>query len=75
MLLPLALTSSNTMVRRLGARRWQMLHRLVYAVALAAILHYWWHKAGKNDLAEPTLYALVIGGLLGARVLRWVRRR
>jgi sulfoxide reductase heme-binding subunit YedZ len=75
MLLPLALTSSNAMVRRLGARRWQMLHRLVYAVALAAILHYWWHKAGKNDLAEPTLYALVIGGLLGARVLRWVRRR
>lgn len=73
MLLPLAATSSNAMVRRLGARRWQALHRLVYAIALAAILHYWWHKAGKNDFFEPTAYALVIGVLLGARVVRWRR--
>lgn len=75
MLLPLAATSSNAMVRRLGARRWQALHRLVYAIALAAILHYWWHKAGKNDFFEPTAYALVIGVLLGARVVRWRRGR
>lgn len=75
MLLPLAATSSNAMVRRLGARRWQALHRLVYAIALAAILHFWWHKAGKNDFFEPTAYALVIGVLLGARVVRWRRGR
>ena len=75
MLLPLAVTSSNAMVRRLGARRWQALHRLVYAIALAAILHYWWHKAGKNDFIEPTAYALVIGALLGARLVRWRRSR
>lgn len=75
MLVPLAITSTNAMVRRLGARRWQALHKLVYLIALAAILHFWWHKAGKNDFAEPTIYALVIGALLGVRLLRWARSR
>jgi sulfoxide reductase heme-binding subunit YedZ len=75
MLVPLALTSTHAMVRRLGARRWQALHRLVYVIALAAILHYVWHKAGKNDFAEPAMYALVIAVLLGARVVRWQRGR
>lgn len=71
LLLPLAATSTDAMVRRLGGRNWQRLHRLVYAVALAAILHYWWQKAAKNDLHQVTLYALVIGALLGVRLLRW----
>ena len=75
MLLPLAATSTNTMVRRLGARNWQSLHKLVYVVALAAILHYWWQKAAKNDVAEPTVYAIVIGALLGVRLARWFSRR
>jgi len=75
MLLPLAVTSTNAMVRRLGARNWQRLHRLVYVVALAAILHYWWQKASKNDIGEPTVYAIVIGGLLGVRLARWFSRR
>lgn len=75
MLLPLAATSTNAMVRRLGARNWQRLHRLVYVVALAAILHYWWQKAAKNDVAEPTVYAMIIGGLLGLRLARWFSRR
>lgn len=75
LLLPLAITSTNAMVRRLGGRNWQRLHRLVYLIALAAILHYWWHKAGKNDFAEPTVYAIVIGGLLGVRVARWFSTR
>ena len=75
LLLPLAATSSNAAVRWLGARRWQQLHRLVYLIALAALLHYWWHKAGKNDFAEPTFYAVVIGALLGVRVARWAGRR
>jgi sulfoxide reductase heme-binding subunit YedZ len=63
------------MVRRLGARNWQRLHRLVYVIALAAILHFWWHKAGKNDFGEPTVYAIVIGGLLGVRLARWLGAR
>lgn len=71
LLAPLALTSTDEMVRRLG-RRWSMLHRLVYPAAVLAVLHYWWHKAGKNDLAEPVIYGAVVAGLLA---LRWLHRR
>ncbi|MEI7613372.1 MAG: protein-methionine-sulfoxide reductase heme-binding subunit MsrQ [Betaproteobacteria bacterium] len=67
LLLPLAVTSTKGMMRRLGAR-WVKLHRLVYLIALSAILHYWWHKAGKNDFATVSLYALAVAGLLGIRV-------
>lgn len=72
-LIPLAATSTNAMVRRLGGRNWQRLHKLVYAIAVAAILHYWWHKAGKNDFGEVSIYAAIVGGLLGVRLLRWAR--
>jgi sulfoxide reductase heme-binding subunit YedZ len=71
LMLPLAITSTNAMMRRLG-RRWSELHRLVYAVAPLAILHFWWHKAGKNNFFEPTIYGLVVAALLGARLWwRW----
>jgi sulfoxide reductase heme-binding subunit YedZ len=74
LMIPLALTSTDAMVRRLG-RRWGKLHRLVYAVAIAAILHYWWHKAGKNDYSEVGWYAAVVIGLLGWRLFdRWRKR-
>lgn len=74
LMIPLALTSTDAMVRRLG-RRWGKLHRLVYAVAIAAILHYWWHKAGKNDYSEVGWYAAVVIGLLGWRLVdRWRKR-
>ncbi|WP_373378709.1 protein-methionine-sulfoxide reductase heme-binding subunit MsrQ [Cupriavidus nantongensis] len=73
LMVPLALTSTNGMVRRLGGKRWQALHRLVYAIAVLAILHYWWHKAGKNDFAEVSIYAAVVFVLLGMRV--WWRLR
>jgi sulfoxide reductase heme-binding subunit YedZ len=75
LLIPLAATSTNAMVRALGGRNWQRLHRLVYAIALLAIVHYWWHKAGKNDFAQPTVYAVIIGLLLGVRLVRWVKDR
>lgn len=74
-LIPLAATSTNAMVKRLGGKNWQRLHRLVYAIALLAILHFWWQKAAKNNVGEPMVYAAVIGVLLGMRLLRWVRER
>ncbi|CAM3291835.1 conserved hypothetical protein, UPF0191 [Cupriavidus taiwanensis LMG 19424] len=73
LMVPLALTSTNGMVRRLGGKRWQALHRLVYAIAVLAILHYWWHKAGKNDFGEVSIYAAVVFVLLGMRL--WWRLR
>ncbi|RDK08993.1 protein-methionine-sulfoxide reductase heme-binding subunit MsrQ [Cupriavidus lacunae] len=73
LMIPLALTSTNGMVRRLGGKRWQALHKLVYAIAVLAILHYWWHKAGKNDFSEVSIYAAVVFVLLGRRL--WWRLR
>jgi len=74
LLCPLALTSSDAMIRRLG-RRWGVLHRIVYLIAVLAILHYAWHKAGKNDYSEVMVYALVVIGLLGVRGWAWWGRR
>ncbi|MFJ4292437.1 protein-methionine-sulfoxide reductase heme-binding subunit MsrQ [Cupriavidus sp. NPDC089707] len=74
LMVPLALTSTNGMVRRLGGKRWQALHKLVYATAVLAILHYWWHKAGKNDFSEVSIYAAVVFVLLGMRVWWWARK-
>ncbi|MEE2977124.1 MAG: protein-methionine-sulfoxide reductase heme-binding subunit MsrQ [Pseudomonadota bacterium] len=68
LMIPLAATSTNAMVRRLGGKRWQWLHRLVYVTGVLAILHYWWHKAGKHDFAEVSIYAAVMAVLLGLRV-------
>ena len=67
LLLPLAATSNTASIRRLGVN-WQRLHRLVYLIAVAAILHYVWHKAGKNDFGTVSIYAAVVAGLLGMRV-------
>jgi sulfoxide reductase heme-binding subunit YedZ len=70
---PLALTSFNRAVRALGGRRWQMLHKLTYAVALLALLHFFWKKAGKNDFAEVSVYAGILAALLGWRFGRWTK--
>ena len=67
LLVPLAITSTRGWMRRLG-RRWAQLHRLVYAVAVLAVLHFWWLV--KSDLREPALYAGIAILLLGWRVLR-----
>jgi sulfoxide reductase heme-binding subunit YedZ len=74
LLTPLAATSLNAAIRALGARRWQRLHRLVYAVAGLAILHFFWMRAGKNDFAEVLVYAGILTLLLGWR-LRRLRQR
>ena len=69
-MVPLAATSTSGMVRRLGGKRWQALHRLVYASALAAVVHYWWLV--KADIRSPQRYALIVGALLMFRLL-WAR--
>ncbi len=69
LLIPLAVTSTNGMVRRLGGKRWQWLHRLVYVVAALGILHFWWMKAGKHDFAQPILFGSIVAVLLAVRVV------
>ena len=64
LLLPLAITSTNAMIRRLG-KRWQQLHRLVYAAAVTAIIHFWW--VVKADFSEPRLWAFALTVLFGFR--------
>lgn len=75
LLIPLAVTSTNGMVRRLGGKRWQLLHRLIYLVAPLGILHFWWMKAGKNDFAEPILFGGIIAVLLGLRLYWRLKQR
>lgn len=70
-LLPLAVTSTGGMMRRLG-QRWQQLHRLVYLAAILAVLHFW--LLVKADVREPAIYAAVLTFLLGVRVWRARRR-
>ena len=73
LLWPLAATSTNAMVRRLGAARWQALHRLVYAIAILGVVHFWWLV--KKDIREPAVFALILAVLLGARlVFSWRKR-
>lgn len=67
LLTPLALTSFNRAVRLLGGRWWQRLHRLVYGIAVLAILHFFWMRAGKNNFAEVAVYAAILALLLGWR--------
>lgn len=71
---PLAATSTDAMLRRLG-RNWGRLHRLVYPIAIAAVLHYWWHKSGKNDYSEVGWYAAGVALLLAWRVVERLRTR
>jgi methionine sulfoxide reductase heme-binding subunit len=68
LLTPLAATSFNRAVKALGAKRWQALHKLVYAIGVLAILHFFWMRAGKNDFAEVAVYAAIIATLLGWRL-------
>jgi len=70
LLTPLALTSFNRAIKALGAKRWQALHKLVYAVAGLAVLHFFWMRAGKNNFAEVAVYAVILAVLLGWRAYR-----
>ncbi len=71
----LSATSFNRAIKALGARRWQVLHRAVYAVALLSVLHFFWMRAGKNDFSEVAVYAAILSALLGWRAWNMVRKR
>lgn len=70
LLIPLALTSTAGWIRRLGGKRWQALHRLIYFAAIAGVIHYWWLV--KADIHKPLEYAVVLGVLLGYRMVVWL---
>jgi methionine sulfoxide reductase heme-binding subunit len=65
LLIPLAVTSTNSMMRRLG-KRWKKLHRLIYVIAILGVWHYYWQV--KADVREPLIYAAIVAVLLGWRV-------
>ena len=68
LLIPLAATSTNAMIKRLGSKRWIWLHRLIYLIAPLGILHFWWMRAGKSNFTEPFIFGVIVAVLLGARV-------
>jgi sulfoxide reductase heme-binding subunit YedZ len=68
LMVPLAVTSTNGFQRRLG-RRWVKLHRLVYVIAVLAVVHYWWQV--KLDVSDPLLYVVLLAGLFAARIAHW----
>ncbi len=72
LLVPLAVTSTKGMIKRLGGKRWVRLHRLVYVAAIGGVVHFLW--AVKADTRDPTIYAAALGVLLGARLPFWRRR-
>src|SRR5438874_5726571 len=69
LLVPLALTSTSGWIRRLGGKRWQALHRLIYAAAICGVIHYLWLV--KADIRKPLQYGMVLAVLLGYRVVSW----
>jgi methionine sulfoxide reductase heme-binding subunit len=69
LLIPLAITSTTGWIRRLGGKRWQRLHQLIYFSATAGVIHYLWLV--KKDIHKPLEYAAVLGVLLGYRIVAW----
>lgn len=74
-LTPLAATSFNAAIKAMGAKRWQLLHKLVYVVAGLGLLHFFWMRAGKNDFAEVFVYAAIIAVLLGWRLRQYLAKK
>jgi len=71
LLIPLAVTSTDSMIRRLGGKRWKLLHRTVYFCAVGGVVHYWWLV--KKDLTDPIMFALILALVLGIRLFFWLR--
>jgi sulfoxide reductase heme-binding subunit YedZ len=72
LLVPLAVTSTNKMIKRLGGKRWTRLHRLVYPAAIGGVIHFVW--AVKLDAREPTIYAIALAVLLALRIPMWLEQ-
>jgi sulfoxide reductase heme-binding subunit YedZ len=70
LLIPLAITSTAGWIRRLGGKRWQMLHRLIYVTAVLGVIHYYWLV--KSDVRKPLVYAFLVGILLAWRLGVWL---
>ena len=75
LLTPLAATSFNAAIKAMGAKRWQLLHKLVYVISGLGLLHFFWMRAGKNDFAEVFVYAAIIALLLGWRVHQYLKKK
>jgi sulfoxide reductase heme-binding subunit YedZ len=73
LLIPLAVTSTAGWIRRMGGRRWQLLHRLIYATAALAVVHYYWLV--KSDIRLPVFYGTLVAVLLGYRLAVYLRGR
>jgi methionine sulfoxide reductase heme-binding subunit len=73
LLIPLAITSTAGWIRRLGGRRWQMLHRAIYVSAVCGVIHYYWLV--KSDVRKPVFYAAIVTVLLAWRIGAWFLRR
>ncbi len=74
LMVPLAITSTKGWIRRMGGKKWALLHRLVYVTAIAGVVHYWWLV--KADLTRPQTYAAIVAILLGVRLYyRFTARR
>ncbi len=75
LLTPLAATSFNAAIKAMGAKRWQLLHKLIYGIAGLGLLHFFWMRAGKNDFAEVFVYAAIIAVLLGWRIAQYLKKK
>ena len=73
LMIPLALTSTKGWIRRLGGRRWNLLHRLIYATGVLGVIHYLWKV--KLDVTNPLIYLAIVAVLLLVRVFRWISKR
>ena len=71
LLIPLAITSNNRIIKMMGGKRWLWLHRLTYIIAVGGVVHYWWLV--KKDLTNPLTFALLLSLLLGVRLIYWLR--
>ncbi|WP_347989633.1 protein-methionine-sulfoxide reductase heme-binding subunit MsrQ [Methylomonas sp. AM2-LC] len=71
LLIPLAITSNNRVIKLLGGKRWLLLHRTVYVCAIGGVVHYWWLV--KKDLTNPITFAVLLTVLLSIRLFYWLR--
>ena len=75
LMLPLAATSFNKAIKALGAKRWQALHKAIYAISVIALMHFIWMRAGKHNFAEPAVYGVILAALLGWRLWKRLSRK